>query len=84
MSEGRPKAGNPTLSWLVRCWEEPREQPQDDPVLRCLVRNLRTGEERYLSDPRELGEMVTRKLREAGRTAEGEPESRQEKWGTGG
>ena len=65
MSEGRFKAGNPTLSWLVRCWEEPRERPQDGPVLRGFVRDLKTGEERYLSDPRELGELLSREMRGA-------------------
>ena len=55
------------MSWLVRCWEEPREQPPDEPVLRYMVRDLKTGEERYLSDPRELGELVSRPVLEAGR-----------------
>jgi hypothetical protein len=52
------------MSWLVRCWEEPREQPPDEPVLRYMVRDLKTGEERYLSDPRELGELVSRPVLE--------------------
>jgi hypothetical protein len=80
VSEGRFKTGNPTLSWLVRCWEEPRERSQDGPVLRGFVRDLKTGEERYLSDPRELGEMVNREMRGAGVAAEGEKENP----GTGG
>lgn len=64
MSEGKVKTGSLAISWLVRCWEEPREQePQGDPVLRCFIRDLKTGEERYLSDPRELGEL----MREAGK-----------------
>jgi hypothetical protein len=33
-------------------------------AFRCFVRNLKTGEERYLSDPREIGEILARKLRE--------------------
>ena len=77
MSEGKPKTGSLALSWLVRCWEEPREQSQEDPVLRGFVRDLKTGKERYLSDPRELGEILTRELREAGeaeKPAEDEPE----------
>ena len=60
----------PTLSWLVRCWEEPLENPHERPVFRCYVRDLKTGEERYLNDPRELGEMVLRKMREAARREE--------------
>ena len=75
MKEAKPKTGSLALSWLVRCWEEPREQSQEDPVLRGFVRDLKTGKERYLSDPRELGEMLTRELREAGEeSAEGEPD----------
>jgi hypothetical protein len=80
VSEGRIKAGNPTLSWLVRCWEEPRERSQEGPVLRGFVRDLKTGEERYLSDPRELGEMVNREMKGMGVAAEDEHENP----GTGG
>ena len=63
MNRERLKGGNPTMSWLVRCWEEPREEPQENPVFRCSVRDLRTGEERYLSDPREIGELMLRQIR---------------------
>ena len=62
---------------MVRCWEEPREQAGETPVFRCFVRDLRTGEERYLSDPRELGELILRRLREAGRTASRDQKSHQ-------
>jgi hypothetical protein len=65
MNDNRPKGGSPTMSWLVRCWEEPRELAHAEPVLRCFVRDLRTGEERYLTDPREIGELVLRQLRAA-------------------
>lgn len=51
------------MSWLVRCWEEPREEETETPVFRCSVRDLRTGEERYLSDPREIGELMLRQAR---------------------
>ncbi|HEY0514518.1 MAG TPA: hypothetical protein VGH73_21630 [Thermoanaerobaculia bacterium] len=67
------------MSWLVRCWEEPRDQPQGDPVLRCFIRDLKTGEERYLSDPRELGDLVT-----GGRGRQGTAETEPEKLRTGG
>ena len=65
------------MSWLVRCWEEPREHAQAEPVLRCFVRDLRTGEERYLKDPREIGELVLRQLR-AAYGAKSEPERERE------
>lgn len=59
-----------TLSWLVRCWEEMRDDPQEAPVVRCFIRDLRTGEERYLNDPRELGELMLQRLRAAREVAE--------------
>jgi len=65
MKSDKPKEGNFTMSWLVRCWEEKREVAQRDPVLRCFVRDLRTGEERYLSDPREIGDLMLRQFRTA-------------------
>lgn len=71
MSEGKARAGQPTVSWMVRCWEEPREKDSDQPVYRCFVRDLKTGEERYLSDPGDLGDLALRRLREAGRTSKG-------------
>jgi hypothetical protein len=62
------------MSWLVRCWEEPREGEQEAPVFRCSVRDLRTGEERYLSDPREIGELMLRQVR-AGRKGAALPDA---------
>lgn len=54
---------NPTVSFLVRCWEEPRTDRQETPVLRCFLRNLRTGEERYLNDPQRVGETILHSLK---------------------
>jgi hypothetical protein len=62
------------MSWLVRCWEEPREEEPGTPVVRCSLRNLRTGEEHHVSDPGKLGEIVLRHLREA--SVERHPEPR--------
>ena len=50
--EGR--VDSPTMSWLVRCWIEPGEDRDGEPTFRCRLRDLRTGEERYLSDPRQI------------------------------
>lgn len=67
MSEGRARPKVPTKSWLIRCWAEPREQdPDGDPVRRCSIRDLETGEERYISDPHELGNLMTRRIPEGG------------------
>lgn len=63
MNPEKPKGGSPTMSWLVRCWEEPREGAHETPVYRVSVRDLRTGEERYLTDPREIGELMLRQVR---------------------
>jgi hypothetical protein len=65
VSRKRSVPEGPSLSWLVRCWAEPREEPHGTPVLRIYVRDLKTGEERYLSDPRELGKLALRKMRDA-------------------
>ena len=70
MNAVRSKRGIPTMSWLVRCWEEPREgEPVQttEPVLRCSMRDLSTGEERYFNDPREIGELMLRQARAAHR-----------------
>jgi hypothetical protein len=71
VSEPRVKTGSYALSWLVRVWEEPAAQePEGDPVLRCFVRDLKTGEEKYLSDPGEIDDLVTRRMRETVSAAE--------------
>jgi hypothetical protein len=52
-----------------------------------MVRDLKTGEERYLADPRELGELVSRPVRdavEAGRADESPHESPQKNPRSGG
>jgi hypothetical protein len=67
MKDGEPnevRGGVPAMSWLVRCWVEPRETEQAEPVIRCCLRNLRTGEEQYAGDPEKLGELVLQHLRE--------------------
>ena len=65
-----------TASLLVRCWLEPREDPRDEPAFRATVRDLRTGEERHLSDPKQLGELALRALKaeESARHEESEKE----------
>jgi hypothetical protein len=72
VNDAKPKTGSIALSWLVRCWEEPNQQPDEPPVLRGFVRDLKTGKERYLSDPGELGEIVTQEILDAERTKENE------------
>lgn len=56
-----PAAERPTLSYLVRCWQEPRNRDGESPF-RVYIRDLKTGEERYFDDPRRFAEHVLRLL----------------------
>lgn len=51
-----------SASFLVRLWAEPREIEGESAPVRGFLRNLRTGEEHYLSDPGGLAELLTRPL----------------------
>lgn len=72
---GRRRERQMNDSFLVRCWKEPREDADQPDVVRVYVRNLRTGEEHYLNDPAQVGELVERGLQQAadpaGRTGAG-------------
>ncbi len=46
-------------SYLVRVWRETGA----DANLRFYLRDLKTGEERYLGDAKQIGELLTRGLR---------------------
>ena len=61
-------------SFLVRCWMEPRELANHSDVVRIYVRNLRTGEEHYLHDASQVGELLDRGLHLA---SDGEAEGEQ-------
>ena len=66
-SGASPRRGrSPAVSYLVRFWLEPRESAGAVAPVRGYSRDLQTGEERYFSDPRRLGEHILRCLR-AGR-----------------
>jgi hypothetical protein len=58
-------------SFLVRCWMEPREMTDEPDIVRVYVRNLRTGEEHYLNQPSQVGEVVERGLQQAAAEATG-------------
>lgn len=59
MEAKRPTAAQAeAASFLVRFWREPRGKADEAPVLRGFVRNLKTGEERYLAGPEQLAEHV--------------------------
>lgn len=66
-------------SFLVRCWREPRELVDQPDIVRVYVRNLRTGEEHYLNQASQVGELVERALQDAAAKAErGAPGRRSE------
>ena len=62
---GRRTGRQMSDSFLVRCWMEPREVADQPDVVRVYVRNLRTGEEHYLNDASQIGELVERGLQQA-------------------
>lgn len=62
---GKKDTGRPANSFLVRVWLEPREGAGQRPCFRAYLRDLETGEERYVADPRHLVDGLLRDLREA-------------------
>jgi len=51
-------AGAPVHSFLVRVWVEPREAAGAEARVRLYVRDLRSGEERYLRDPDRIADLL--------------------------
>ena len=49
-------------SFLVRVWQEAPGIEGGEPVLRGYLRDLSSGEEQYLSDPTDLGDVILRRL----------------------
>ena len=54
-----PQFQSTSSSYLVRVWQETGE----DAEVRFYLRNLKTGEERYLGDPKQIAELLTGGLR---------------------
>lgn len=52
-------------SYLVRVWQE----TGDDEIVRFYLRDLKTGEERYVGDPRRIGDVLTHGLKTGERAA---------------
>ena len=55
MSEFERRRGA-SSSYLVRLWQEPGEESARESSARVYVRNLRSGEERYLKSPDQLAD----------------------------
>jgi hypothetical protein len=51
---------NNSGSFLLRIWKEESAAEGTTPRVRVFIRNLKTGEEQYLGDLDQLGDMVLR------------------------
>jgi hypothetical protein len=58
-----PRPGKQSRSLLVRLWAEPRDVAGQPGGSRGLVRDLKTGEETWVSTPEQLAELMTRHAR---------------------
>ena len=56
-------------SFLVRFWVEPSDVPGEQ-VLRGCIKNLKTGQEQYVSDPGKIGDLVRGHLKDRERPGE--------------
>ena len=73
MSPFERRAGG--SSYLVRVWREPGEGASPEEPARFYVRNLRSGEERYLKGPEHLADFFRQEPGER-RAASGSPTAR--------
>lgn len=64
-------ASSPVRSFLVRLWTEVREAAGAEACLRLYVRDLRSGEERYLSDPDRVADFLRHQAGAGGAAAGG-------------
>lgn len=58
IKDNRPRESqsSDSSSFLVRMWREP--QSEGNGPVRVYMRNLKTGEELYLGDPKRVGEIL--------------------------
>lgn len=61
-ASGRTSREHQSGSFLIRVWSEGREADGQPSPVRVFLRNLKTGEERYLGDLDQLGETVLRQF----------------------
>lgn len=66
-----PAAERSSGSFLVRVWYEAREASGKEPSFRCYIRNLQTGEERFVRDPETVSQQIVRQVKVDHATAEG-------------
>lgn len=58
----KPTSDRSSGSFLVRFWREPSASGEGKHELRGYVRNLKTGEERYVKDTSDLPEAILEEL----------------------
>jgi hypothetical protein len=64
-------------SFLVRVWYEIREIDGSAPAFRGFIKNLHTGEERFVRDPENVSDQILRQMRDETLTPpEGQESSR--------
>ena len=78
MTENKPSstlssAATPAHAFLVRVWIEPREAAGAEARVRLYVRDLRSGEERYLVDPDLIADFLRRQTGAGAAAVDGEP-----------
>lgn len=66
-----PAADRSSGSFLIRVWYEAREIDGGAPAFRGYIKNLQTGEERFVRDPATVSEQI---LRQMGSEAQAESE----------
>lgn len=72
-ADRRESHGGESCSFLVRMWREP--QAEGVGPTRVYMRNLQTGEELYLGDPKRVGEVLSHEAEAAGRASADDQET---------
>jgi len=62
MSRATPINDRSAGSFLVRVWYETRETAEEPPTFRGYIRNLLTGEERFIRDPETVSEQILKQM----------------------
>lgn len=73
-----PSGDRSTGAFLIRVWYEAREIDGGAPEFRGYIKNLHTGEERFVRDPANVSEQILRQMRDESLTAAGEESKRHE------
>jgi hypothetical protein len=61
-SQQNPPGDRSSGSFLIRVWYEAREIDGSAPAFRGYIKNLHTGEERFVRDPATVSEQILRQM----------------------